>query len=56
MKYYVVVHYEGDWRFEVEAENKNKAKEIAETEFEKLSDSELITNLADIFIDGCWEA
>ena len=55
MKYNVVIHYEGGWSFEIEAENEDKAKEIAEMKFAELSAEELIDNLADSFVCDCWE-
>jgi hypothetical protein len=55
MKYNVVIHYEGAWNFNIEAENEDEAKELAEIRFAELSPKELINNLADSFIDGCWE-
>lgn len=54
-KYNVVIHYEGAWSFNIEAKDENKAMEIAETKFAELSPKELINNLADSFVDGCWE-
>jgi hypothetical protein len=54
-KFNVNVHYEGGLRFEIEAENEDEAKAKAEEMFGDISDSELIANLADIFIDDCWE-
>ena len=55
MKYNVVIHYEGGWNFEIDAENADKAKEIAEMKFNELSPKELIDNLADSFVCDCWE-
>lgn len=55
MKYNVVVHYEGAWNFEIEAENEDKAKELAEREFDNLSAVELEENLADISVCDCYE-
>lgn len=54
-KFNVNVHYEGGWNFEIEAENEDKAKEIAEMKFADISPKELINNLADVFVDDCWE-
>ena len=53
--YNVVIHYEGAWDFEIEAENEEEAKEKAEAMFDDIPDRELIANLADVFIDDCWE-
>lgn len=53
MKYFVNIHYEGGWPFEIEAENEEQAEEIAEELFDELSSEELIGNLAGIFIDDC---
>lgn len=55
-KFNVNVHYEGGWLFEIEAENREEAREKAEQMFEEISDSELIANLADVFVDDCWES
>lgn len=55
MKYNVVIHYEGAWNFNIEAEDEDMAREIAEDKFAELSPEELINNLADNFVDGCWE-
>lgn len=55
-KFNVNVHYEGGWSFEIEAENEEEAREKAEQMFDDVSDSELIANLADVFVDDCWEA
>ena len=54
-KFNVVVHYEGGWSFEVDAENKEEAKQKAEAMFSDISDRELVANLADVFVDDCWE-
>lgn len=51
----VNVHYEGGWLFEIEAENEDEARKKAEDMFDNISDSELIANLADVFINDCWE-
>lgn len=56
MLYKVVIHYEGGWLFEIEADSKDEAKEIAEEQFAGLDDRELVANLSDIYIDDCWEA
>lgn len=55
-KFNVVIHYEGGWSFEIEANDEEVAKEIAEEMFDDISDRDLIANLADVFIDDCWEA
>lgn len=54
-KFNVNIHYEGGWMFEIEAKNKEEARKKAEQMFENIPDSELIANLADVFIDDCWE-
>ena len=54
MKYLVNVHYEGGWQFEIEAENREQAEELAEERFGELSSEELVNNLADIFVDECY--
>ena len=55
-KFNVNIHYEGGWLFEIEAENKDEARAKAEKMFSDIPDSELVANLADMFIDDCWEA
>lgn len=55
-KFNVNVHYEGGWLFEIEAENKDEARAKAEEMFGDIPDSELVANLADVFIDDYWEA
>lgn len=55
MKYEVHIHYEGGWSFEVNAKNKEEAEEKAFAEFDEISAEELIDNLADAFVDDCWE-
>ena len=54
MKYLVNVHYEGGWQFEIEADNEEQAKELAEERFDELSSEELVNNLAGIFVDDCY--
>ena len=54
MKYLVNVHYDGGWQFEIEADNEEQAKELAEERFGELSSEELVNNLADIFVDDCY--
>lgn len=54
-KYNVVIHYEGGYLFEVEAEDEDQAAEIAQAEFDNLSNYDLAVNLADIFVDAVWE-
>jgi hypothetical protein len=54
-KFNVVIHYEGGWSFEIEANDEEAAKEIAEEMFADIPDMDLIANLADVFIDDCWE-
>lgn len=55
MIYQVIVHYEGGWLFEVEADNEDEAKVEAMGLFDELDDRELVANLADVFVDDCWE-
>ena len=54
MKYLVNIHYEGGWQFEIEADNEEQAKELAEERFDELSSEELVNNLAGIFVDDCY--
>ena len=56
MKYNVIIHYEGGWNFEIEAENEDEAKQIAENKFAELSPKELVENIADCFVCDCCEA
>lgn len=51
MKYLVNVHYEGGYLFEIEADNEEKAKKLAEELFDELSSEELVNNLSGIFVD-----
>lgn len=55
MKYNVVVHYAGAWDFEVEADNQEQAEEIALSEFDKISPTELVAQLAECDVCDCWE-
>lgn len=55
MKYNIIVHYEGAWSFEIEAENVDKAKEIAEDKFADLDADELMSALADSYVCDYWE-
>ena len=52
--YNIVIHYEGGWEFEIDAENLDEAKKIAEIKFSELSAKELINNLADVYVCDCW--
>ena len=53
--YHVVIHYEGAVNFEIEAENEEKAEQIAEEYFDNMDDRELVANLADIDVCDCYE-
>lgn len=55
MKYNVVIHYEGAWDFEIEANNTEEASNIAEQLFADISAEELVEALADVFVCDCWE-
>lgn len=46
--YTVTVHYQGAVDFEIEADSEQKARELAEKEFEKLDDKYLGTNLFNV--------
>lgn len=54
-KYNVVIHYEGAFALQVEADNEEQAEERAEQIFDEFSDRELVDNLAEIKICDCWE-
>ena len=54
-QYRVIVHYEGGWRFDIEAENKDEAEDKAMELFGDLDDRELVANIADIAVCDCWE-
>ena len=54
-KYYVNVHYEGGYGFEIEAPTEDEAKEIAMNMFSELSNDDLCMNLADCFVNDCWD-
>ena len=53
--YEVIIHYAGAVNVQVEAENEEQAREMAEQSFDKMSDADLISDLADIHICDCWE-
>lgn len=53
--YKVVVHYEGAITFEIEADNEEKAEQLAEEYFGDMSERELVDNLADIGVCDCYE-
>ena len=54
-KYNVVIHYAGAFDIQVEAENEEQARQMAEQAFDEVSDADLIAGLADIGICDCWE-
>ena len=49
--YRVVISYSGAIYFDVEANNEEEAKRLAEECFNEVDDRELVANLADIDID-----
>lgn len=53
--YNVVVHYEGAFSYEVEAENEDAAKEIAMDMASAEPNDALDENIADMFVCDCWE-
>lgn len=53
--YNVVIHYAGAFDIQVEAENEEQARQMAEQAFDEVSDADLIADLADIGICDCWE-
>lgn len=53
--YRVVIHYEGAVGFEIEAENEEKAEQLAERYFDDMDDRELVANLCEIDICDCYE-
>lgn len=55
MKYNVVIHYEGAWNFEIEAESAEAAEKIAEWHFDNIPAEKLIDNCGDIYVCDCYE-
>ena len=53
--YKVVIHYAGAVDFEIEADNEEKAKQLAETYFDDMDDRELVANLGEIGVCDCYE-
>jgi hypothetical protein len=53
--YRVIIHYEGAVYFDVEANNEERARQLAEGLFDDMDDRELVANLADIDIDDVFE-
>ena len=54
-QYNVIIHYAGTVTVEVEAENEEQARKMAEQAFDEVSDADLIASLGDIHICDCWE-
>lgn len=54
-KYKVFIHYEGCWDFDIEADSREKAEEIAQMQFDEIPSEVLMENLADRFVDDSWE-
>lgn len=55
MLFNVVMHYEGEYIIEVEAENEEKAKEKAEAHFDQVSSEELVANFEQVDVCDCYE-
>lgn len=55
MLYKVNIHYEGCCQFDVDAGSEEEAEEKAEAAFANLRPEELVDNLADSFVDDCYE-
>lgn len=53
--YRVDIYYCGTISFDVEADNEDEAEQIAQKDFDEISDMELIANLNYIGIDGIFE-
>lgn len=53
--YRVMICYSGAVYFDVEANNEEEAKKIAQEEFDEVDDRELVANLNDIGIDEVFE-
>ena len=53
--YRVIIHYEGAVAFEIEADNEEKAEQLAEECFDDMSEKELIANLGEIGVCDCYE-
>lgn len=55
MKYDVAIIYEGAIRTQVEAKDKNEAKQKAEKILNEITPEELTNNLIEIYVDGVQE-
>lgn len=53
--YRVMICYSGAVYFDVEANNEEEAKRIAQRDFDETDDRELVANLNDICIDEVFE-
>jgi hypothetical protein len=53
--YRVVVHYEGAIAFDIEAENEEKAEQLADVYIGDIDDREFIANLCEIGVCDCYE-
>lgn len=56
-KFKVVIHFEGAFDYEITADTREEAEEIAQSYVDELpSNSEIFAeNLADCFVDDSWE-
>lgn len=54
-KFRVNVHFEGSESFDIEASSKDEAKSKAEDLFGELSADKIVNDIADIFVDDCYE-
>lgn len=55
MFYNVAVHYEGSWNFKIDANSEDEACDMALKMFDEIDADDLISNLADVSVDDCWE-
>lgn len=55
MKYNVIIRYAGAIGIEIEADNGEKARQLAEIEFDEIDERELVANLADVEVCDAWE-
>jgi len=53
--YRVIVCYSGAMFFDVEADNEEEAKKLAQADFDEVDDREIVANLIDIGVDEVFE-
>lgn len=54
-KYKVVIHCEGAWAYEVNAENSDSAKKIVKENFESFLKEYLLGNKKEVYVASCYE-